>query len=69
MFRKFLPKDDKFYRLFSELAKNVHEGTKLLHEIMNDTSVLSENASKIRIIENTCDEFTHKIINALNEKS
>ena len=67
MFRKFLPKDDKFYRLFSELAKNVHEGTKLLHEIMNDTSVLSENASKIRIIENTCDEYTHKIINELNE--
>jgi len=67
MFRKFLPKNDKFYHLLSEFAKSVYEGAKLLHEIMNNPDMLSENASKIHIIENTCDEFTHSIISELNE--
>jgi hypothetical protein len=67
MFKKFLPKKEKFFVLLTELAQNVHEGTKLLHKIMENPDILSENASKIHIIENKCDEFTHTIINELNE--
>ena len=67
MFRKFLPQKDKFYKLLSELAINVHEGTKLLHDIMQNSDLLTENASKIHILENKCDELTHTIISELNE--
>lgn len=67
MFRKFLPKKEKFFILLTELAKNIHEGVKLFHEIMNNQNLLLENASKIHILENKCDELTHEIINELNE--
>ncbi len=67
MFRKFLPQKEKFFILLFDLAKNVHEGTKLLHDIMENPDLLSENATKIHILENKCDEFTHTIINELNE--
>ncbi|MBI5402697.1 MAG: DUF47 family protein [Ignavibacteriae bacterium] len=67
MFRKFLPKKEKFFILLNELAKNIHEGVKLFHETMNNQNLLLENASKIHILENKCDELTHKIINELNE--
>lgn len=67
MLRKFLPKKEKFFILLAVLAKNVHEGTKLLNDVMENSDILSENASKIHIIENKCDELTHTIINELNE--
>ncbi len=67
MFRKFLPQKEKFFKLLTELAENVHKGTKLLHDIMVNPDLLTENASKIHILENKCDELTHSIINELNE--
>ncbi|MCU0372014.1 MAG: DUF47 family protein [Ignavibacteria bacterium] len=67
MFRKFLPKNDKFFELLNQLAGNIEEGVKLFHKVIGDFDLLAEYASKIHIIENKCDDLTHTIINELNE--
>lgn len=67
MFRKFLPKNDKFFELLNQLAGSIDEGVKLFHEVIGNFDLLAEYASKIHIIENKCDDLTHTIINELNE--
>jgi predicted phosphate transport protein (TIGR00153 family) len=67
MLKKFLPKQDKFFKLLSELAENILTATELLHEMFGNLNLLAELATQIHIIENKCDEFTHTIINELNE--
>jgi len=67
MFRKFLPKKEKFFELLNELAVSILEGAKLFRDIMGKPEMLPEFASQIHIIENKCDELTHTIINELNE--
>jgi uncharacterized protein len=67
MFRKFLPKNDKFFELLNQLAGSIEEGVNLFHEVIGNFDLLAEYASKIHIIENKCDDLTHTIINELNE--
>jgi hypothetical protein len=67
MFRKFLPKKEKFFELLNELAANILDGAKLFRNFMGKPEMLPEYASHIHIIENKCDELTHTIINELNE--
>lgn len=67
MFKKFLPKKDRFFELIYQLCNNIHESTILLHEMIVKHENLAEYATKIDILENKCDELTHTIINELNE--
>ncbi|MBM4158303.1 MAG: DUF47 domain-containing protein [Ignavibacteria bacterium] len=67
MFRKILPKKETFFVLLNELAGNIHKATEILHETFSNLELLPENASKIHILENTCDEIKYKIISELNE--
>lgn len=67
IFRKILPKKDTFFHLISEVGENIQNASKILHEMFGNPDTLAENTSKIHIIENKCDELTHKIINELNE--
>lgn len=67
MLRKFLPKNDKFFKLLNELAANVQIGTELLHEMVDKPELQPEYASKIHILENKCDNITHSLISELNE--
>lgn len=39
----------------------------MLHKLLSDKDILLENASKIHILENDCDEIAHSIINKLND--
>lgn len=67
MFKKFLPKNDRFFILLNEMAKQILDASLLLHEMLNNFDLLPEYSSKIHIIENRCDDYTHEIINELNE--
>ncbi len=65
--KKALPKKQSFYILLIQLAEKINEATELLHNLLSDKEILLENASKIHILENDCDEIAHSIINKLNE--
>ncbi len=67
MFRKFLPKQRKFFYILDELSENILEAAKVLKEMLIVHDNLAEYSSKIHFIENRCDDLTHKIINELNE--
>mgnify|MGYP000876403150 CR=1 FL=1 len=67
MFKKFLPKDQKFFELSSSLSGNILEGAKLLNKMLNDFENFGEYTSKISLIEHTCDGLIHQIVNELNE--
>jgi uncharacterized protein Yka (UPF0111/DUF47 family) len=67
LFKKFFPKQEKFYELLTELATSILEGATLLNQMLINHDHIAEDASRIHILENKCDEFTHQIIHELNE--
>jgi predicted phosphate transport protein (TIGR00153 family) len=67
MFKKFLPKNKKFFELSSELSNNILEGAKLLNEMLVKFENFGEYTSKISMIEHKCDGIIHQIVNELNE--
>lgn len=67
LFKKILPKKDVFFELLSELVDNIHKASVILHEMLNNSESLAENSSKIHILENKCDDISHRIIKELNE--
>lgn len=67
MFKKFLPQNDKFFNLLNELAENILKGAEIINEMFANSDLLPENASKIHVIENRCDDLAHNIISELNK--
>lgn len=67
MFKRFLPKQRKFFEILDEISVNILEAAKLLNEMLVKHENIGEYSSKIHFIENRCDDLTHKIINELNE--
>jgi uncharacterized protein len=67
MFKRFLPKQRKFFEILDELSVNIYEAAKILNEMLVKHENLGEYSSKIHFIENRCDDLTHKVINELNE--
>ncbi|MCE1164208.1 MAG: DUF47 family protein [Bacteroidetes bacterium] len=67
MLKAFMPKQPKFFELLSVLTSEAHNAAKILNEIVANPENLDEFASEIHVIENKCDEITHKISNELNE--
>lgn len=67
MFKKFLPKQEKFFDFLAELSVDILEAGKLLNEMLINHHRHLEYASKIHLLENKCDDLTHKIIHELNE--
>lgn len=67
MLKAFMPKQPKFFELLSVLTTEAHNAAKILNDIVANPENLDEFASEIHVIENKCDEITHKISNELNE--
>lgn len=60
------PKEDKFYTMFVDQAKNVLEGSKVLAEFLNTMENKSVYAQEIQKLEHEGDKIVHKIIEELN---
>jgi len=67
MFKRFLPKQNKFFDILNELAESVLEAAKMLDEMMDKHENFAEYSSKIHFIENRCDDLTHQVISDLND--
>lgn len=63
-----LPKEDKYFALFSQMAEKIQEASAVLVELMSgqyeNFDVLSK---KIKNIEHECDELNHSITTKLNK--
>lgn len=67
MFKKFLPKQPKFFNLLTQITESAHQSAKLLIEILNNPDNISVLATEIHSLENKCDMIAHTINTELNE--
>jgi predicted phosphate transport protein (TIGR00153 family) len=66
MFR-LLPKEEKYFSLFNNLASHLTESAKLLQNLFSDFDNRASYAEQIKVVEHKCDEITHEIIKKLNQ--
>jgi uncharacterized protein len=64
---RLLPRDEKFFELFSELSGYMTEGAKLLRTILEDPRDLRMRVEQVQAIEHKGDRTTHAIIAKLNQ--
>jgi uncharacterized protein len=60
MFMRFIPREEKFFDLFDELAVKIEEGAKFFLDIAEKHDYSDENISKLEQIEHEADIITHK---------
>ena len=62
-----IPKDEKFFQMFREMAANIVEGAQLLKEMLDNFSDPVTSQRKIKEVEHKGDSQTHEIIKKLNK--
>lgn len=63
----FLPKEDKYFALFSQMGGKLQEAAGILVEMMEAADTDFESLSKrIKHVEHECDELTHTVTTKLN---
>ncbi|MBX7053630.1 MAG: DUF47 family protein [Pyrinomonadaceae bacterium] len=64
----FLPKEDHYFTLFSNMTAKIQEAADLLVELMQGSDENFDGLSKkIKSVEHECDEITHSITTKLNK--
>ncbi|HVP23206.1 MAG TPA: hypothetical protein VMS77_04780, partial [Conexivisphaerales archaeon] len=57
---RLIPREEKFYDLFEELATKIEEGGKLFIDILNNYKYSEPKVAKLKEIEHEADSITHK---------
>lgn len=64
----FLPKEDQYFNLFSQMTAKIQEAADILLEMMNGPYEQYEVLSKrIKSVEHECDEIAHSVTTKLNK--
>jgi predicted phosphate transport protein (TIGR00153 family) len=64
----FLPREEQYFSLFSEMSGKLQEAAETLVEMMSGSDTNFESLSKrIKHIEHECDELTHRVTTRLNK--
>ncbi|HEY8446208.1 MAG TPA: DUF47 family protein [Thermomicrobiales bacterium] len=63
---RFLPRDEQFFQLFADAARNATEVATLLYEVLKEPPEVERKVRRLRDLEHRGDELTHRIFNALN---
>ena len=64
---RIIPRETKFFDLFSDVATNVTEGARLLAEILEEPTNVEVRIDKLKDIEHKGDDLTHSIMTKLNQ--
>jgi hypothetical protein len=62
-----LPKEEKYFDLFNQMAAQITEGASLLRHMFDDFGNRAQYADQIKQVEHNCDEITHDIVRRLNQ--
>jgi hypothetical protein len=57
---RLIPRDEKFYDLFEELANKIEEGGKMFTDILNNYEQSEAKIAKLKEIEHEADIITHR---------
>lgn len=61
------PKEDKFFKLFVEVANIAYKASNMLVEFLNDIDNAEQNFKKIKDVEHEGDKKQHEILQELNK--
>jgi len=61
------PRDETFYELFTESARNILMGSRLLVELFNEDADREAIAEKMRACEHAGDDCVHRIMQRMNQ--
>jgi predicted phosphate transport protein (TIGR00153 family) len=62
----FLPRDDKYFERFSELAVRIHESARILERFFQNEAPVATVADQIKRLEHECDEISHEILRGID---
>src|SRR5688500_15266535 len=60
-FVRLIPRDERFFDMFAELAQRITTSVKLLHEMFSHPDRLAEYESKIKDVEHEADDLVHQV--------
>jgi uncharacterized protein Yka (UPF0111/DUF47 family) len=63
----FLPREEVFFDLFEQAARNVHDGALALVDLLENFVDVPQKAKKVKDIEHAGDKITHTTIERLNK--
>ena len=64
---RLIPRETKFFRMFSEVSENLTTGARLLHDILSNPGDTADRIRNLQEVEHRGDEMTHNIIRMLNQ--
>ncbi len=62
----FIPREEKFFELFEESARNMVKASQALKEMINTWEFVGERVAEIRELEHVGDTITHQIMEQLH---
>ena len=64
----FLPREEQYFSLFSQMTSYIYDAARILTEMLNDKKGdFAEYSRQIKVIEHHCDELTHSVSKRLNQ--
>ncbi|MEO8431776.1 MAG: DUF47 family protein [Acidobacteriota bacterium] len=61
-----LPRDEKYFDQFNELAQRIHESARILARFFGKESPVLAVADQIKRLEHECDEISHEILRGID---
>jgi len=63
-----LPREDKYFDMFTQMAEKIEEAAGILIEMLeSDGSDFASYTKRIKTVEHSCDQLTHEITTKLNK--
>lgn len=62
----FLPRDDKYFEKFSEMARRIHDSALMLDRFFAGEVSVAAAADQIKRLEHECDEISHEILRGID---
>ncbi|MGH9365569.1 MAG: DUF47 domain-containing protein [Thermoanaerobaculia bacterium] len=62
----FLPRDEKYFERFTEMARRIHESAVIFNRFFQDVSPVATVADQIKRLEHECDEISHEILRGID---
>jgi uncharacterized protein len=61
-----LPRDDRYFDRFNDLATRIHDAARTLDEFFSGGSTLRPAVEKVKRLEHECDELSHEILRRID---
>ena len=61
-----LPRDERYFERFTDMARRIHEGARILDGFFSGEAPVATVADQIKRIEHECDEISHEILRGID---